>query len=455
LKKNEKIILEITSMSHEGDGVGRHLGLVVFVPMTAVGDVIEAKIVKVLKNRAYAIIMRIITPSSYRAQNDCPVFSRCGGCLLRHIEYQHELSVKSGWVSENVKRIGGVRDFTPDSPLPSPLVSRYRNKAQYPVRRVDGKIRAGFFRGRSHGLVPVDDCLLQPEFFGDITAEIIRFAEEHSIEPYDEATGTGTLRHIFIRHAEASDETMVCLVINEADFPLAEKLAASLQSRCPTVRTVLINENTDRTNVIFGGNTRVVTGPGYITDTLAGVAVRLSARSFYQVNRRAAEILYEAALLYAAPQKNDVLLDLYCGAGTIGLSMARAVKEVIGVEVVADAVRDAEATASLNGIKNARFIHADAALETDALIGKGVRPDIVIVDPPRKGLDEKLPASIAKLAPKKLVYISCNPATLARDIERLSSLGFSLEKARAVDLFPRTAHVEAIALLRLDLPCVK
>ena len=442
-------------MSHDGDGVGRYSGLVVFVPMTAVGDVIEAKIVKMLKNRAYAIIARIITPSPHRAQNDCPVFSRCGGCSLRHIEYHHELSVKSGWVVENIKRIGGVKDFTLEPPLFSPLVSRYRNKAQYPVRRVDGKIRAGFFRGRSHGLVPVDDCLLQPEFFGDITAEVIRFAEEYSIEPYDEATGAGILRHIFIRHAEASNETMVCLVVNKGGLPHKEELAAALHSRCRTVKTVLVNENADNTNVIFGKNTRVVSGSGYITDKLAGVRVRLSVRSFYQVNRAAAEILYEASLLYASPQKTDVLLDLYCGAGTIGLSMAHAVKEVIGVELVADAVRDAEATARLNGIQNARFIHADAALEADALTQKGVRPDIVIVDPPRKGLQENLPASIAQLAPHKLVYISCNPATLARDIERLCSLGFKLIKARAVDLFPRTAHVEAIALLQLDLPCVK
>ena len=450
MEKNQKITLEITSMSHGGDGIGRYSGLVIFVPMAAVGDVIEAKIVKVLKNRAYAIILRILTPSPNRVQNDCPVFSRCGGCSLRHIGYPHELEVKSGRVGDNLSRIGGV-DIALDSPLPSPNVSRYRNKAQYPVRRVNGEIRAGFFRERSHGLVPVDDCLLQPEFFGDITAEVLRFAKEHDIEPYDETSGAGILRHIFIRYAEAANETMVCLVINASELPFAKELAAALMARCPTVATVLTNENTKNTNVIFGENTRVIAGSGYITDKLGGVTVRLSAKSFYQVNRGAAGILYETAREYAAPKKSDVLLDLYCGAGTIGLSMASAVKEVIGVEAVADAVRDAEMTAGLNGIANARFIHADAALEADFLLQKGARPHIVIVDPPRKGLDERLPSTIAGLAPKRLVYISCNPATLARDIGRLSALGFSLEKARAVDLFPSTAHVEAVALLRLDL----
>lgn len=446
MKKNENVILEITALSHEGDGIGRCSGLVVFVPRSAVGDVLEAKIVKVLKNRAYAIILKILTPSPYRVENDCPVFSRCGGCTLRHIDYTHELQIKSGWVSDSLARIGGVQ-IALESPVPSPAIARYRNKAQYPVRRVNGEIHAGFFAKRSHGLVPVSDCLLQPEFFKEIVAQVIRFAKTYSVEPYDETSGTGILRHIFIRHAEVTGETMLCLVINAPELPFPAPLCDALKRSCPTVKTVLINENTENTNVIFGKTTRVIMGSGTVTDKLSGVNVTLSAESFYQINRSAAEILYAEALRYADPLKNDVLLDLYCGAGTIGLSMAKGVGEVIGVEAVAEAVGDATLTARSNGISNARFIHADAALEAGVLKNIGARPDIVIVDPPRKGLDEKLPACLAALKPWKLVYISCNPATLARDIQRLTTHGFQLQKARAVDLFPRTAHIETVTLM--------
>lgn len=449
LKKNDDITLEITAISHEGDGVGRHDGMAVFVPKTAIGDVIEARAVKVLKNMAYARISRIITPSPSRIENDCPAYRRCGGCGLRHIDYQSEIAVKSAWVEENLRRIGGA-DITPDEPLPSPAHARYRNKAQYPVRMVNGEIRAGFFAKRSHELIPIDDCLLAPEFFRRITDEVVGFMNEYSIAPYDEAAHSGLLRHIFIRHAEATGEVMLCLVVNGRELPHSDALIERIRRECPVVSTISLNENRERTNVIFGGKTRALYGPGYITDELCGVRVRLSAQSFYQVNRAAAEALYKSAMEYAAfkPDKSEVLLDLYCGAGAIGLSMAKTAGQVIGVEVVEQAVKDAVQNAALNGIENARFICADAAEAAKTLEAEGLRPDVIVVDPPRKGLDDNLPAIISALSPDRLVYISCNSATLARDVARLAAFGFRLEKARAVDMFPRAAHVECVALLK-------
>lgn len=446
LSKNEIIPLKIESVSNDGNGVGRFDGMAVFVPMTAAGDYIEAKIVKVAKTHAFGIIDNIITPSPHRIENDCPVYRRCGGCALRHIDYGEEMRVKSGWVAESLRRIGGV-DIRLDEPLPSPGISRYRNKAQYPVRQIGGKIYAGFFAKRSHELVPVRDCPLQPECFGNIANEIVSFLEEFGIEAYDEASHTGVLRHIFLRQAKATGEIMLCLIINAPQLPRSDALLTRISEKYPAVKTVVINENRLKTNVIFGKKTYALSGPGFIMDELCGVSVRLSAQSFYQVNRKAAARLYRAALEYASPSPDDTLLDLYCGTGTIGLSMAHAVKRVVGVEIVGEAAKDAIQNAAQNGIANARFICADAYEAAGMLKNEGIRPDIIIVDPPRKGIDEMLPSLIAELAPKKLVYISCNPATLARDIARLETFGFKLVKARAADLFPRAAHVECVALL--------
>lgn len=444
--KNQIIPLTITALSHEGSGIGRHEGLAVFVPMTAVGDKIEAKIVKVLKTSAYGIIQKILEPSPYRVENDCPVYRRCGGCGLRHINYAHEMQIKENWVRENLKRIGGV-DIPFDASLPSPESSRYRNKAQYPVRRVNGKIRAGFFARRSHDLVPVEDCLLQPEFFSDAVRAVIGFMEDCGVEPYNEADGTGIVRHIFIRCAEASNEAMLCLVINAVSLPHTQTLIERINRLCPEITSIVINENRADTNVIFGGKTSVLWGGEFIADELCGVRVNLSAQSFYQVNRRAAERLYRAALEYASPRPDDVLLDLYCGAGAIGLSMAYAVKEVVGVEIVPQAIENAKQNAEQNGIENARFFCADASKTADILRHENIRPDIIVLDPPRKGVDEDALKLAAELSPRKIVYISCNSATLARDVKLLFGMGYKAVRARAADLFPRTCHVEAVVLM--------
>jgi 23S rRNA (uracil1939-C5)-methyltransferase len=444
LNKNDIANLKIESISNDGSGVARHEGMAVFVPQTAPGDIIEAKIVKALKTHAFGIIERITEPASCRVEPGCPVYRLCGGCSLRHIGYETELAIKSGWVRDALRRLGGIA-LDLDEPVASPKTERYRNKAQYPVRNVNGEICAGFFRAHSHGLVRVDDCPLQPESFGFNVKEVLAFCREYEIPAYDEQSHTGALRHVFLRKAEATGETMLCLVINAKKLPHAEQLIERLAKACPEISTITLNVNRERTNVIFGERTIILSGSGVIEDELCGVRLELSARAFYQVNRAAAELLYRAALEYAAPQASDTLLDLYCGAGAIGLGMAGHVKEVIGVELEEAAVRDAERNAALNGIANARFIHADAELAAKKLAEDGTRPDIIVVDPPRKGLGPGLPETVAGMKPKRLVYISCNPATLARDAAKLNALGYVLERAKAVDLFPRTAHVEAVA----------
>ena len=446
MQKNQIIPLSITGLSHEGNGVGRADGMAVFVPRTAPGDEIEAKILKVRSGFAYGKMEQLVKSSPYRTDDACPAFARCGGCSLRHISYDAELAAKQSWVEENLARIGKTRpEWEPI--IASPQARRYRNKAQYPVRMMDGRVRVGFFAPRSHTLIPMEDCLLQPAFFADICRAVCDFCEENAIPAYDEEYYTGLLRHICIRYAEATGQTLVCLVINGKQFPFAENLSDRLQVLCPGILSFHINQNREKTNVILGARTRHLSGPAFIEDVLCGMKIRISPHSFYQVNRQGAELLYKAALEYASPRPDDTLLDLYCGAGTIGLSMAAHVGSAIGVEVVPDAVKDAEENARINKIANAQFICGTAAEAARELCEQGQRVDIAVVDPPRKGLDSATIEHLAEIGPGKIVYISCNSATLARDCAVFAEKGYRTVKGRAVDLFPRTAHVECVMLL--------
>jgi len=453
LQKNQVIPLEITSMSHMGEGVGRsECGIVVFVPMSAVGDFLQVRVVKVLSNRAYGIIESIDTPSPDRAENDCPVYRICGGCSMRHISPAAELRVKEGFVRESLKRIGGF-SLELEPAIDSPCYERCRNKASYPVRNVNvnvnvnGKVTSGLYARRSHRLVEVSDCLLQPAFFADITACVCSFCDEFGVSAYDEENHSGVLRHIVIRVAEKTGQVMVCLVINAAKLPHAEILTGRLCSVCPEIKTIVVDYNTQKTNVITGGRQSVIFGGGAIEDEICGIKVELSAGSFYQVNRDVAEMMYNTALEYAAPKKSDILLDMYCGTGTIGLSMAHAVKEVIGIEISQRAVRDARKTAQRSNIENVRFICADAAEAVGMLAHENTRPDIIIIDPPRAGTDKAVLTNIGNMAPAKIVYISCNPATLARDVAYLAEYGYTPTKGRAANMFARTSHVESVVLL--------
>ena len=446
LKKNQIEEAEITAMSSDGNGIAKIDGMVVFVPYTAVGDKLKIRIVKMQKNYSFGIIEEILEPSPDRVDDHCPVYKKCGGCAFRHISYEAELRHKAEFVQSNLRRLGGL-DPVMLPITPSPLVQGYRNKAQYPIREYDGKIEAGFFAKRSHRVISCASCDLQPAFFEQILEYTKQFLEEYHISAYDEQTGKGKVRHLYIRYGEVSGEVMVCLVVNSERLPHAAEYVEGLLKVCPQVVSVVLNINREQNNVILGQKCITLYGKDTIEDTLCDVRFELSPLSFYQVNRQAAEKLYRLAAEMAQFEGNELLMDLYCGAGTIGLSMASKVRELIGVEIVPDAVENAKENAKRCGVENARFICADAKKAAAQLAAENLHPDVIVVDPPRKGCDLEVLQAISAMAPKRLVMISCNSASLARDCKELEALGYHLEKAAPVDLFPRTTHVETVVLL--------
>lgn len=446
MKKNDAVTLEITALTSEGRGVGRFEGMAVFVPFTAVGDVIEAKILKVLSSYAYGKLERIITPSPDRIENGCPVFGKCGGCVFRHISYEAELRAKESFVRDAFGRIGGLSpEFLPIRG--SDNVDGYRNKLQTPLAKADdGSIVSGFYGERSHRVIPVERCLLQPDIFAEITDVIKRQAKTLGISVYNEQTHQGVLRHIYLRKANCSGEICAVLVARR-NVPEFVKLAKTLTEEFPQIIGVVLNLNPDRTNVILGERDILLSGRAELSDKMCAVSVEISPKSFYQVNTPAAENLYRQAAEFAEP-KGKIILDLYCGAGTIGLSMASEAERIIGVEIVPEAVENARRNAKLSGYPSkSEFICSDAGAAASSLAERGIRPDVIILDPPRKGCDEQTLAACAEMSPQRVVMISCNPATAARDCKRLLELGYATVKVKAFDLFPRTRHVECIVLM--------
>lgn len=448
MKKNEFCEIEITGMTAEGNGVGRAPdGMAVFVPHTAVGDVISCKIVKTAKSCLYGIIDRIITPSPYRVESGCPVSEKCGGCTFRHMTYEAELAVKDKLVRDAFERIGGFKDI-PFDEIKGGRTEGYRNKAQYPVTERDGKAVCGFYSRRSHRVVPYTECGLQPRTFGEIASFCLDEVNARGIPAYNEETGTGMLRHLYIRRGFHSGEIMLCFVVKDLStksvFTEVGKLAAKKFSE---IKSVVMNVNPKNTNVIMGTKTVLLCGGRTIADIMCGNRIELSPESFYQVNTEQAEALYRQAIEYANPCGSEVLLDLYCGAGTIGLSFAGRVKKVIGCEIVPEAVENARRNAEINGIANAEFYCGDAGKLAEKLADEKVRPDIAVIDPPRKGCGRLTLDSLVRMSPQKIVMISCDPATAARDVKCLAEQGYKPVKARAFDLFPRTGHVETVVLL--------
>lgn len=445
MKKNDIIELDITDISSEGSGIGKYDGMAIFVPLTAVGDKISAKILKVKKNYAFAKCEEIISPSKHRTEIDCGVFARCGGCVFRHISYKSECELKQNRVKQTMRRIGKV-DVNPNPIIAGDSPCRYRNKALYPISQ-NGEI--GFYSHHSHRVIPCGDCLLHPKEFytaGDIFTS---FVQKNKISVYDEQTHKGLLRHFYLRYGMQTGELMVGVVINGNTLPKSEELVDNLISAFgENLKSVILNINTQKTNVVLGDKNILLYGREYIYDVLRGVRVRISPNSFYQVNHDMANRLYQKAADYAAPQGKNIL-DLYCGAGTIGLSMARDAKSVIGVEIVEAAVRDAQINAAENGITNARFICGDASAAAQKLKQEQISADVVILDPPRKGCEEGLLKTVAcDFAPERIVYVSCDVATLARDTAVLENLGYKLQEYTPVDLFPRTPHCEVAALFK-------
>ncbi len=447
LQKNSAVQLSIESLASDGAGVAHTGGMAVFVPFAAPGDVVDAKIVKVCKTHAFAIVQNVITPGPGRIVPECPVFGKCGGCALAHLTYEEELAQKQRFVADAMHRIGKLScEVLPI--LPSPSAQGYRNKAQYPLcRDSEGHIRAGFYAPRSHRVVPCESCGLQPPVFSAVLHTACRLLEQMGVSIYDEASHKGLVRHIYLRHAVRTNKVMVCLVCTRAQLAFEQAFCAALTAAHPEICSIILNVNPAATNVILGRQCRTLWGESTLADTLCGVPVQLSPLSFYQVNTLGAERLYGEVARMAQLASGNTLLDLYCGAGTIGLSMAAACGQLVGVEIVPEAVENARANAARMGAQNVRFLCADAASAAQQLLAEGLRPDVVVLDPPRKGCDEATLSAVATMAPRRVVMVSCNAATAARDAAWLAAHGYAPQAVRPVDMFPRTRHVETVVLL--------
>ena len=444
--KNQIITLEIKSISNDGNGVAHKDGQAVFVPLTAPGDIAEIRIVKPMKSYAFGRVERLLAPGPDRIRQDCPVAGPCGGCGLRHIRYEAECAAKTQFVRDAFARLGKL-DVPVREVLAAPAADRYRNKVQLPVGTDEnGHIVTGFFAGRSHRIVACADCRLQPEWMNQLAARTCALLEENGITAYNEETHTGRVRHLYMRQGWHSGQRLLCFVVNGNGLPNEAEICAILQKEFD-LTTILINRNSECTNVILGRKTRTVLGPGVIEDTLAGVPLRMGVHEFYQVNTPAAETLYAKAREYAGLKETDFLLDLYCGMGTIGLSMLPDCRRLVGVEVVPQAVDGAKQTAARLGLDadRADFRCQDAGAAAAQLAAEGARPDVIVVD--RKGCDEAALTAIAEMAPRTVVMVSCNAATAARDTKWLTEHGYKTVEVQPVDLFPRTRHVETVVLL--------
>ena len=445
LTKNQIYEAVVTDYTAEGQGVAHIDGCAVFIPNSIAGEVYKVRIEVAKKNWAAGKIVEIIEKSPHRVNRECPVAKLCGGCDFWHMDYEEETRLKAERVRTCLNRLGG-ENLEKVEILSAPTCYGYRNKAQYPVSSKKGRAYAGFFRAGTHEVVENKRCLILPDETDAVKDAVMDYVNQFRITAYDELSHTGLLRHIYVRRGAVSGQILVCLVVNGRKLPRIEELIKRLQ-KIPGFTTLVLSVNTKMGNAVLGDEFITLLGPGYIEDTLCGLTFRLSPRSFYQVNHHQAQRLYEAAISQAEITKEDTVLDLYCGVGTITLCMASAAGKVIGVEVIPQAAEDAKDNAKRNGIENAEFFCGDAGQAALALERQGVKADVVVVDPPRKGLNADTIEALDRFAPRRIVYVSCDPATLARDVALLKERGYSLKNALAADLFPKTAHVESIVTL--------
>jgi 23S rRNA (uracil1939-C5)-methyltransferase len=445
LIKNQIYETTIVDYTAQGQGIAKIEGCAVFIPHAIVGEKCRVRIEKAQKTWASGKLVEILERSPHRVNRECPVAKLCGGCDFWHMDYEEETRLKADRVRQALNRIGG-KDLKEIPILAAPTCYGYRNKAQYPTASRKGRAYAGFFRAGTHQVVENEGCLILPKDADRVKKRVIDYVNHYRISVYDEEAHKGLLRHIYVRRGAVSGQVLVCLVINGRKLPHPEDLIRRLQE-IPGFTSLVLSVNTRPGNTVLGDEFITLYGPGYIEDTLCGLKFRLSPRSFYQVNHHQAQRLYEAAISQAGITKNDLVLDLYCGVGTITLCMAKAAGKVIGVEVVEQAVADAKENALRNGIENAEFFCGDAGKAALELETRGIRADVVIVDPPRKGLNEDTIEALHRMSPRRIVYVSCDPATLARDVALLEQRGYLLQSAQAADLFPRCAHVESIVCL--------
>lgn len=453
MQKNDELILKIEDMGVDGAGIGKSDGMTFFVKDAVIGDVVRAKIIKLKKTYGYARLMELLEASADRVEPNCPYYRQCGGCQIQALSYEKQLEFKENKVRNNLERIGGFTKIPMEPIVGMDEPYHYRNKAQFPVGTdKEGHIVTGFYAGRTHTIIPNRDCALGLPVNREILDIVIDFMEKYHISAYDEKTGKGLVRHVLIRCGFSSQEKMVCLIINGKSLPHGEKLVEALR-KIDGMTSISLNCNTERTNVILGHKTIVLCGQEYITDQIGDISYEISPVSFYQVNPVQTEKLYGLALEYADLHGEETVWDLYCGIGTISLFLAQKAKQVYGVEIIPQAIENAKRNAVKNGIENAEFFVGKSEevlpefYEKEAAAGRKAYADVIVVDPPRKGCDEKLLDTIVKMAPDRVVYVSCDSATLARDLKILCEQGYELKRVRAVDQFCHTVHTETVVLL--------
>ncbi len=449
VKKNQEYVVDIVGMGSEGQGIGKLDDFTVFVLGAITGETVKVKMLKVKKNFAYGKIVDIINKSDFRVKPPCPVAGRCGGCSLQHMTYEAQLSFKTKRVKDCIERIGRLKcvDVLPTIGMDKPF--HYRNKAQFPVSVYNGRPVIGFYAKRSHNVVECDNCLLQHSVNAEIVRVFKSFLTENNISIYDEKTHKGIVRHIVTRVGFVTGEVMVCVVINGEKLPHVEMLVEEL-IKIEGMTGIVININREKTNVILGKKTKTVWGKGYIEDYIGKIKFNISPLSFFQVNPAQTRVLYEKAVELAKLSGNENVLDIYCGIGTISIFMAQKAKSVLGVEIVDEAIEDAKKNAAENSVENVKFRLGAAEDIIPILHNENFSPDVVVVDPPRKGCDEKVLNTIAEMRPQKIVYISCEPATLARDLKFLTENGFSVNTVQPVDQFANTVSIEVVVLLTCE-----
>ncbi len=445
LKKNETYTVSIDAYNSEAMGVCHIEGRAVFVPRALVGERWEIKIVKVSASAVYAIGTKLLEPAPARQEPDCPYFGKCGGCDSRHMSYEEELCFKREKVNNALQRIG-KQSVTVSEILGSDRIDRYRNKAIFAIAEKNGKAAYGFYRPRSHELIATEDCLLQSELCCRVARTVCDFMNENRFPAYDEESGKGLVRHVFCRHSVHQTGAVACIVAAGGFGAMTQKLVDELRERCPKLSGIVLNVNKSRGNTILSGDFHLLWGEENLLDSLGNIQYEIAPQAFFQINPSQAEKLYDKAMEYAQAENAALAFDLYCGAGTISLYLAKRAKQVIGCEIVPEAIENAKKNALANGIENAEFICADAGMAARELAERKLRPDVV-VDPPRKGMDENAIEAVAFMEPKRVVYVSCDCATLARDILRFNAYGYTLQKVTAVDMFPRTCHIESVVLL--------
>ena len=441
LEKNKIYRARIEGYTSEGLGVARIDGQAVFVHRALRGEDCDVLLLKVLKNAAFGKAVKVHEPSSHRVEPDCPYYGKCGGCDFRHMDREEELYAKKTRVQDALRRIGGS-DVQVEEILAGERL-HYRNKSQFPIA-ADGTV--GFYKARSHQVIPVENCLLQKVDTNNVQLKFDRYIRLYNVSCYDERTQRGLLRHLYVR-SNGAGESLVCIFANGRELPHEAELVALLREASPRIVGVVLGVNTQPTGAILGKEYRTLWGTDVLTDELCGLTFRLSVPSFYQVNREMAEVLYDKAVEFAALTGTETVLDLYCGAGTITQVMARHAGRVIGAEIVPEAIEDAKANAERNGVENVEFFCGDASAVAADFAGKGLRPDVICVDPPRKGLAPEVVRAAAQMAPRRIVYVSCDPATLARDVKLFAAEGYGAVRAAAVDMFPGTANVESVVAL--------